>query len=42
MSKFINAKLKSDPDSYLDSEKVGSKFDAKLMAKLEKSGYDSE
>ena len=32
MCKFINIELKSDPDSDLDSEKVGS-FDAKLMAK---------
>ena len=40
MSKFINTELKSDSD--LDSEKVGSKFDAKLMAKLEKSESDSE
>ena len=37
---FINTELKSDSD--LDSEKVGSKFDNKLMAKLEKSGSDSE
>ena len=44
MSKFINTELKSDSDSNLDldSEKVGSKFDNKLMAKLEKSGSDSE
>ena len=44
MSKFINTELKSDSDSDLDldSEKVGSKFDNKLMAKLEKSGSDSE
>ena len=45
MSKFINTELKSDSessDSDLDSEKVGSKFDAELMAKLEKSGSDSE
>ena len=45
MSRFINTELKSDSessDSDLDSEKVGSKFDNKLMAKLEKSGSDSE
>ena len=39
MSRFINTELKSD--SELDSEKIGSKFDAELMAKLE-SGPDSE
>ena len=39
MPKFIKTKLKSDSD--LDSE-VESKSDAKLMAKLEKSGSDSE
>ena len=42
MSRFINTELKSDSDLDLDSEKVGSKFDDKLMAKLEKSGSDSE
>ena len=45
MSRFINLELKSDSvssDSDLDSEKVGSKFDNELMAKLEKSGSDSE
>ena len=45
MSRFINTELKSDSessDSDLDSEKVGSKYDNKLMAKLEKSGSDSE
>ena len=45
MSRFINTELKSDPessDSDLDSEKVGSNFDAELMAKLEKSSSDSE
>ena len=45
MSKFINTELKSDSessDSDLDSEKVGSNFDAELMAELEKSGSDSE
>ena len=40
MSRFIK-QLKSDSDSDLDSEKVGSIFDAELMAKL-KSGSDSE
>ena len=43
MSSFINAGLKSDSessDSDLDSEKVGSKFDNELMAKLEKSDSD--
>ena len=33
MSRSINAELKSDSDSELDSEE--SKFDAELMAKLE-------
>ena len=45
MSRYINTELRSDSepsDSDLDSEKVGSKFDAELMAKLEKSGSDSE
>ena len=45
MSRFINTELKSDSessDSDLDSEKVGSKFDAELMAKLEKSESDCE
>ena len=45
MSRFINTELKSDSessDSDLDSEKVGSKFDNELIAKLEKSGSDSE
>ena len=43
MSRFINTELKSDSDSDssdLDSEKVGSKFDNELMAKLE-SGPDN-
>ena len=40
MSRFINTELKSDSDS--NSEKIGTKFDAELMAKLEKSGSDSE
>ena len=45
MCRFINTELKPDSessDSDLDSEKVGSKFDNELMAKLEKSGSDSE
>ena len=45
MSKFINTELKSDSessDSDLDSEKIRAKVDKKLMAKLEKSGSDSE
>ena len=45
MSKFINTELKSDSessDSDLHSEKVGSKFDAELMARLGKSESDSE
>ena len=46
MSRFINTELKSDSDldssdSELDSEKIGSKFDAELMAKLE-SGSDND
>ena len=39
MSKFINTELKSDSDS--DSEKIGTEFDAELMAKL-KSGSDND
>ena len=42
---FINTKLKSDSessDSGLDLEKIGAKVDNELMAKLEKSGSDSE
>ena len=47
MARFINTELKSDSDSdssdsELDSEKIGSKFDAELMVKLDKSGSDSE
>ena len=44
MPKFINTELKSDSesDSDLDSEKIGAKVDNELMAKLEKSGSDSE
>ena len=43
MSRFINTELKSGSDlgSDLDSEKVGTKFEAELMAKL-RSGSDSE
>ena len=43
MSRFINTELKShsDSDSDLDSKKVGTKFDAELMAKLE-SGSDND
>ena len=43
MSRFINTELKSDSESShsdLESEKVGSKFDNKLMTKLEKSDSD--
>ena len=44
MPKFINTELKADSESEsnLDSEKIGTKVDNKLMAKLEKSGSDSE
>ena len=44
MLKLINTELKSDSqsDSDLDSEKIGAKVDNELMAKLEKSGSDSE
>ena len=44
MSKLINTELKSDSgsDSDLDSEKIGAKVNNELMAKLEKSGSDSE
>ena len=41
MSRFINTQLKSDSESSdldLDSEKIGSKSDNELMAKLEKYG----
>ena len=44
MSRLINTELKWDSDSdslELDSEKIGSKFDAELMAKLE-SGSDND
>ena len=43
MPRFVNTELKSDSessDSDLVSEKVGWKFDAELMAKLEKSDSD--
>ena len=45
MYRFMNTELKLDLDSDLsdlDLEKVGTKFDNELMAKLEKSGSDSE
>ena len=45
MSRFINTELKSNSESSysdLDSEKVGLKFDNKLLAKSEKSGFESE
>ena len=45
MSTFKNTELKSDSDSSdsdLDSEIVGTKLNAELKAKLEKSGSDSE
>ena len=45
MSRFINTELKSDSESSdldPDSEKIGAKVDNELMAKLEKSGSDSE
>ena len=45
MSRFINTELKSDSessDSDSDSEKIGAKLHSELMAKLEKSGSDSE
>ena len=45
MSRFINTELKSDSESSdldSDSEKIGANVDNELMAKLEKSGSDSE
>ena len=44
MPKFIYTELKSDSesDSDLDTEKIGTKVDNELMAKLEKSDSDSE
>ena len=44
MSRFINTELKSDSESSdldLESEKIGSKVDIELMAKLE-SGSDND
>ena len=41
MSRFEKIELKSDSDSDLDSEKVGTKVDNELMTKLE-SGSDSK
>ena len=41
MSRFINPELKPDSEpSDSGSEKIETEFDAKLMAKLEKSGFD--
>ena len=45
MSRFINTELKSDSESSdleADSEKIETKFDAELMAKLGKSDSHSE
>ena len=45
MPSFINTELKSDSESSdldLDSQKVGSRFNNELMAKLEKYGSASE
>ena len=45
MSRFINTELKPDSessDSDLDSEERVARIDKELMAKLEKSGSDSE
>ena len=42
MPKSINTELKSDSESSDSDLEVESKSDAKLMAKLEKSGSDSE
>ena len=44
MPKFTNTELKSDSesDSDLDSEKIETKVDNELMAKLGKSGSDFE
>ena len=39
--KNLLSQLKSDPDSDLDSEKVGAKLDNELMVKS-KSGSNSE
>ena len=45
MPRFINTELKSDSessDSDLDSEKIGARVENEFIAKLEKSGSDSE
>ena len=44
MLRFINTELKSDSDSGSDSSDsdLDSKFDNELMARLKKSGSDSE
>ena len=43
MPKIISTELKSDSESSdSDSEKIEAKVDDELMAKLEKSGSDSE
>ena len=45
MSRFINTESKSDSessDSGQDSSKLGVKVDNELMAKLEKSGSNSD
>ena len=45
LPRFINTELKLDSessDSDLDSEKIGARVENELMAKLEKSGSDSE
>ena len=41
MSRFINTELKSDSE-LSDSEKIGSKFNNELIAKLENSDSDSK
>ena len=41
MSKVTNTEQKSDSDSDSESEKLGTKFDAELMAKL-KSVCDND
>ena len=43
MLRFVNTKIKSDSESSdleLDSEKIETKFDVELMAKLKKSDSD--
>ena len=42
MSSIIKNELKSDSESSDSDSEVESKSDAELMAKLEKSGSDSE